>query len=100
MQIVIGRLNPKTSMYDTQDSHSPRNQKRHREEEPPSTKRYQKLQIFSQEHIRTVSMMMEALRQQRVVSSMEGQELELALEIEPETCPQKAFWPDINRIKT
>lgn len=77
-------------------------QKRSREDiEPASSpiKRVQQLQIFSDAHLCTVAMMMEALRQQNC-PVMEEQEPEQRNDQEPDQGnKQRPFWPEINRVR-
>lgn len=60
-----------------------------------SPKRSQQLQIHSEAHISTVSMMMDALRRQKSFPKVE----EEPEEEKQEEFSQKAFWPQIVRVR-
>ena len=67
--------------------------KRTRDDTPSSSpiKKCQHQQIFSEAHTRTVKLMMEALRQQRLIHLVEEPEEEIS------GFQQKPFWPAITR---
>lgn len=78
---------------------SPSLTKRHRDEDEEfSPKRNQLRQIFSETHLSTVNMMMQALRQQKQFPIIE-EDIEAHCPEPEEFKPQRPFWPEINRIR-